>query len=134
MAREARRNGPELLARKPAWDDGDPARVGVVERHEVTAVVGTFGDDRVGGVDDVALDRDALWGELVCGSLVQSAYESQAVKSHDERQAERALQLHGHEPRHEKMRVNDVVALPRREPLDERRELRDRWEDVLLAD
>ena len=56
------------------------------------------------------------------------------MERHDERQPERALELHRDEPRHEEVRVHDVVALTRRESLHECRELRDPRQDVLLAD
>src|SRR5436190_15135084 len=55
------------------------------------------------------------------------------MERNDERQSERALELHRDEPGHEEMSVHDVVTLARGEALHERREIRNPLQDLFLA-
>ncbi len=65
---------------------------------------------------------------------MQTPYEPERMERHDERHAERGLELHRHERRHEEVRMHDVIALGRGIALHERRELRHQRQQIFLAD
>jgi hypothetical protein len=87
----------------------------------------------VGFHDDPVLDVEPLVRKVVGRPLERAADAAQRVEGHDERDAERALDLRRHEPRHPEVRVHQLVA-PAPAPADRvGRELVHVWQEVFLA-
>lgn len=75
----------------------------------IRLVLGTFRNNRIRLVHHSLFDGQPLLRKAVGVALIDQPHPSQGVKRDDERQAERRLQVAGHQTRHEEVRVNEIV-------------------------
>src|SRR5205085_9909438 len=79
---------PEFIRIEAAGNDGDLARIGVVERFHVVLVLWTFGDDAVGFGNEPRFDFETLIRKSIRVALMLTAQESKRVECDDERNVE----------------------------------------------